>query len=179
MTITLLLILFAVLALILFVLRSVGNGRALLDETELSQQIRTVDLGAFRNLTDPEEEEFLRASLPAAEFRKIQRQRLRAAIDYLSGVSHNTALLLQLGQSARRSPDARIAEAGRNLVDNAVRLRLLSMHAMGKLYLRVAFPGAAVQPAGIVERYQQATEGALQLGRLQYPGRGALLSRTL
>jgi hypothetical protein len=179
MTITLLSILFAVVALILFVLRGIGTSRVALDEAELSEQIRTVDLEAFRNLTDPQEEEFLHSSLPALEFRKIQRQRLRAAIDYLSGVSHNAALLLQLGQTARRNSDVRIAEAGRKLVDDAIRLRLLSMHAMCKLWLRVAFPGAAVQPAGIVDRYQQVTEGALQLGRLQYPGRGALLSRTL
>jgi hypothetical protein len=179
MTITLLSILFAVVALVLFVLKGIGMGRVLKDEGELSQQIRAVDLDAFRNLTDPEEEEFLRANLPAAEFRAIQRRRLRAAIDYLSGVSHNAALLLQLGQTARRSPDARVAEAGRKLVDNAVRLRLYSVLATGKLCVRIVFPGAAVQPAGIVDRYQQVTEGALQLGRLQYPGRGALLSRTL
>jgi hypothetical protein len=179
MTITFLSILFAVVALILFVLRSIGTGRVALDEAELSEQMRTVDLEAFRNLTDPEEEGYLRASLPAPEFRKIQRQRLRAAIDYLSGVSHNAGLLLHLGQSARRSPDARIAEAGQNLVDNAVRLRLYSALAKCKLGVRIVFPGAAVQPAEIVERYQQATEGALHLGRLQSPGRGALLSRTL
>jgi hypothetical protein len=178
MTITLLSILFAVVALVLFVLKSIGIGRVLMDEEELSQQIRAVDLEAFRNLTDPEEEEFLRANLPATEFRAIQRKRLRAAIDYLSGVSHNAALLLQVGQTARRSPDARIAEAGRNLVDNAVRLRLYSVLATCKLCARIVLPGTGVQPAGIVDRYQQVTEGALRLGRLQYPGRGALLSRT-
>lgn len=179
MTITLLSILFAVVALVLFVLKGIGMGRVLIGEGELSQELRAVDLDAFQNLTDPEEEEFLRANLPAAEFRAIQRRRLRAAIDYLSGVSHNATLLLQLGQTARRSADARVAEAGRNLVDNAVRLRLYSVLATCKLCLRIVFPGTAVQPAGIVDRYQQVTEGALQLGRLQYPGRGALLSRTL
>lgn len=178
MTITLLSILFAVVALALFVLRSIRIGRVLMDEEELSKQIRAVDLDAFRNLTDPEEEEFLRTNLPAPEFRAIQRQRLRAAIDYVGGVSHNAALLLQLGQTARRSPDARIAEAGRRLVDNALRLRLYSVLAICKLCLRIAFPGAVLQPAGIVDRYQQMTEGAAQLGRLQYPSRGALISRT-
>jgi hypothetical protein len=179
MTITLLSILFAVVALVLFVLRSFGMGRVLMDEAKLSEQIRPVDLDAFQNLTDPEEEEFLRANLPAAEFRMIQRQRLRAAIEYVGGVSHNAALLLQLGQTARRSPDARIADTGRNLVDNALRLRLYSSLAICKLCLRIAFPGAVLQPAGIVDRYQRMTDGAAQLGRLQYPSRGALISRTL
>jgi hypothetical protein len=178
MTITLLLILFAFVALVFFVLRGFGPGGPL-DQNELSKHTREVDLEAFRNLTDPEEEEFLRVNLPAVAFRAIQRQRLRAAIDYLAAVSHNAALLLHLGQSARRSADTRIAEAAQNLVDNALRLRLYSALAIGKLCLRIAFPGAVLQSAGIAERYQHMTEGAAQLGRLQYPSKGALVSRTL
>ena len=178
MTITLLLILFALAALVFFVLRGFGPIRAL-DQNELSKHIREVDLEAFRNLVDPDEEEFLRVNLPPNEFRAIQRQRLRAALDYVAAVSHNAALLLHLGQSARRSADARIAEAGQHLVDNALRLRLYSALAISKLCLRIAFPVAVLQPAGIAERYQQMTEGAAQLGRLQYPRNGALISRTL
>ena len=176
MTITLLLILFAFVALVFFVVR--GFPRAL-DQNELSKQIREVDLEAFRNLIDTEEEEFLRLNLPVSEFQAIQRQRLRAALDYLTAVSHNAALLLHLGQSARRSGDDRIAEAGQNLVDEALPLRLYSALAICKLCLRMAFPGAVLQPAGIAERYQQMTEGAAQLGRLQYPRKGALISRAL
>ncbi|MGC2197404.1 MAG: hypothetical protein WA628_22205 [Terriglobales bacterium] len=178
MTVTILLILFAAVTLVLFFLRG-GVGWGALDEAELSQRIRPVDLDAFRNLTDQEEEAYLRAHLPLAEFRSIERQRLRAAIDYLGGVSHNAALLLHLGQTASRNPDARIAEAGQSLVDNALRLRIYSVLAICKLCIRIVFPGAVQQPAGIVDRYQQMTERAAQLGRLQYPGRGALTSRTL
>jgi hypothetical protein len=177
MTVTILLIVFSAFALMLFVLRTIGTGRLVRDEAELRRQIQQVDLDAFQNLTDPEEEEFLRRSLPEAEFRAVQRQRLRAAIDYLSGVSRNAALLLNLGQAARRSSDARIAEAGRSLVDNAVRLRLFSVLAAGKLWLRIAFPRAALYPAGIVDRYQQLTDRAVQLGRLQHAGRSVLISR--
>lgn len=179
MTITILLILFAVLTLTLFVLRSVGVSRPVGDEAELSRRIQPVDLEAFRNLTDPEEEEFLRENLPTTAFRAIQRQRMRAAIEYVGGVFHNAGVLLQLGQAARRSPDARVAEAGRNLMDEAVRLRLYSVLATCKLCVRSVFPEAGLQPAGIVDRYQHVTEGAVQLGRLQYPSRGGPLSRTL
>lgn len=179
MIITAALILFATLALILFVLKTLSSARPVVDEEELKRRIRLVDLEAFRNLTDPSEEQFLRNNLPPSEFRAIQRQRLRAAIDYLGGVSHNAALLLPLGQAARRSADARIAEAGRNLVDEAVRLRLFSVLARGKLCVRFVLPEAAWQPGGIEDRYQHLTEGAAQLGRLQYPGRGSLVSRAL
>jgi hypothetical protein len=178
MTVTVLLILLAVVTLVLLIVRG-GVGRVAWDEADLSGGIRPVDLDAFRNLIDPKEEEFLRANLPPAQFRTIERQRLCAATDYLREVSHNAALLLHLGQAARRNPDVRIAEAGQNLADNALRLRLYSVLALCKIYIRIAFPGAVLQPAGIVDRYQQMTERAAQLGRLQYPSRGALISKTL
>jgi hypothetical protein len=178
MTVTVLLILLAVGTLVLFFLRG-GVGLGAWDEGDLSRRIRSVDLDAFRNLTDPEEEEYLRAHLSSADFRAIQRVRLRAAIDYLIGVFYNSALLLHFGQAARNSPDERIAGAGRSLVDNALRLRLFSALAICKLCIRIVFPGAVLQPAGIVERYQLMTERAAQLGRLQYSGRSPLTSRTL
>jgi hypothetical protein len=179
MTITfVLLILLAVITLVLFFLRG-GILGGDLDEAEISRKLRPVDLNAFRNLTDPDEEEYLRTNLPVAEFRDIERQRLRAAIDYLNGVFHNSALLLHVGQAAGRSPDQRVAEAGRNLVANAFQVRVFSMLAICKLCLRIAFPGTVLQPADIVDRYQEMKDRAAQLGRLQYPSRGALLSRTL
>lgn len=102
-----------------------------------------------------------------------------AALEYVGGVSHNAGVLLQLGQAARRSSDKRIAEAGRSLVDEAIQLRLLSTLAMGKLSLQLVFPASAWQTVGLVDRYQQLREEAVQLSRLQYPGRAGLLSRTL
>ena len=179
MTITfVLLILLALVTLILFFLRG-GMPAGDLDETEISRQLRPVDLDAFRNLIDPDEEAYLRANVPLAEFRHLERQRLRAAIDYLIGVFHNSALLLHAGQAAGRSPDQRVAEAGRNLVANAFQLRLFSLLAICKLFIRIAFPEAVIQPADIVDRYQEMKDRAAQLGRLQYPSQGALLSRTL
>ena len=179
MTITfVLLILLALLTLILFFLTG-GMPAGDLDESEISRQLRPVDLDAFRNLTDPDEEAYLRANLQLAQFRNLERLRLRAAIDYLVGVFHNSALLLHVGQAAGRSPDQRVAEAGRSLVANAFQLRVFSLLAICKLFLRIAFPETVIQPADIVDRYQEMKDRAAQLGRLQYPSRGALLSRTL
>ena len=179
MTITVLLILFAGLALLLFVTKSFRAATFTVDEDELNRRIRPVDLESFQNLTDPAEEAFLRDNLPAREFRGIQRQRLWAALEYVGGVSHNAGVLLQIGQAARRSSDKRIAEAGRSLVDEALRLRLFSTLAMGKLSLQLVFPATAWQTAGLADRYQQLREEAVQLGRLQYPSRAGLLSRSL
>ncbi|HMK21428.1 MAG TPA: hypothetical protein VK466_03790 [Terriglobales bacterium] len=157
----------AVLALIFFVLRGVGAARTYSTLQELTQQIEPVDLEAFRNLTEPSEEEFLRSALPPSQFRAIQRERLRAAIDYLGGVSHNAALLLQLGQAARQSADQQVAEVGRRVTDDALRMRMYSMMAIGKLAVRYVIPGAKLQPGGVIDRYQQLTSAAVRLGKIQ------------
>ncbi len=141
---------------------------------DLTQWIEPVDLEAFRNLTEPSEEEYLRRSLPAAEFRTLQRERLRAAIDYLGGVSRNATVLLELGQLAKQSADAQIAEAGRRLTEDALRMRIYSMTAIGKLAVRYAFPDAALQPGTVIDRYQQLTSAAIRLGRMRETGKAAL-----
>ena len=167
----------AVLALILFVLRGFGAVRDFSGMNELVQKIEPVDLEAFRNLTEPCEEEYLRTALPALEFRTIQRQRLRAAIDYLGGVSHNAAVLLQLGQFSKQSTDPQVAAAGRRLTEDALRMRIYSMMAICKLVVRYAFPNTSLQSGGVIDRYQQLTSAAMHLGRMQAPEKGAL-SRT-
>jgi hypothetical protein len=169
----------AAAAIVLFVAMTVRRILVRGNDVDLSQQVQPVDLEAFRNLTDPAEEQFLRERLKPAEFRTIQRERLRTAIEYVGGVSHNAGVLLSLGQSARENADPVIAEAGGNLVDEALRLRLYSTLTISKLWMRYLFPEAQFQPSGIVDRYQHATEGAVRLGRLQYPERGGLVSRAL
>jgi hypothetical protein len=179
MTVTLILVLCAAFALVFFLFRMKGYGTALVDEATLASRLQSVDLDAFRNLIDPDEEEFLRSNLPPAEFRPIRRQRLRAAVDYVAGVSQNAAVLLQLGLAARLSADPRVADAGRQLVDDAVRLRLYSLVAVAKLYTRIVVPGNVLEPAGLVDGYQSMSHRAALLGRLQNPAQGGLLTRAL
>ncbi len=179
MTIGYVLIVFATAALVLFAWKTISRAQARRNDADLTHQLRSVDLEAFRNLTDPSEEQYLRERLPPAKFRMIQRERLRAAIEYVGGVSHNAVILLNLGQIARQNRDPHIADAGRDLVDEALRLRLYSVLTISKLWIRFLFPDTGFQPSPIVDRYQHITEGAVRLGRLQYPDRGSLLSRAL
>jgi len=164
----------AVLALVFFVLRGFGAMHSGSGISELAQQIEPVDLEAFGNLTEPSEEEFLRKTLSPGQFRALQRQRLLAAIDYLGGVSRNAAILLQLGQLARRSQESQIAEAGRKLTDDALRMRMYSMMAMCKLAVRYVFPDTSLDHGAVIDRYQQLTTAAMQLGRMQAPDKGTL-----
>jgi|SRR5208337_2299268 len=138
---------------------------------EPGAHLRSVDLEAFRNLIDPSEEQFLRAHLPPAEFRSIQRERLRAAVEYVSAVGQNATVLLRLGQAARLSPDPSIAATGESLVDTALRLRLTAFRSLAVLYLGIILPGRHVSLAGLAERYELITGQVVMLG-LRYPLRG-------
>jgi len=137
--------------------------------------LRSVDLEAFRNLIDPQEEQFLRDHLPPGEFRRIQKERLLAAADYVLAVAHNATVLLRLGQAARLSPDPPIAASGGNLADTALQLRLVAFRSLAMLYLRVLLPGSHVSLAGVAERYQSVTSPVVLLG-VRRPMRGVLLS---
>jgi hypothetical protein len=177
MTITVLLVLFAAVALLLFIVRGLSASYRTTDEAELIRSIRPVDMEAFQNLIDPAEDEFLRNRLPQKEFQSIRRERARAALEYLGGVSHNAGILLQLGHAARSSPETQVAQSGKELEQEASRLRLYTTLARCKLCVRFVFPEVSLQIPGLVARYQQVTEEAVQLKRLRYPGRAALVSR--
>ncbi|MGA8153641.1 MAG: hypothetical protein WB952_22015 [Terriglobales bacterium] len=130
--------------------------------------LRPVDIDAFRNLIDPAEDDFLRQRLPPAEFRKIQRERLQAAVEYISCAAQNAAILLRVGEAARRSPDPTTAEAAARLVDHAIRLRLYAFQAIPRLYVGMIFPGWHPSSLRVVESYEQVTREVVRLS-LQYP----------
>jgi hypothetical protein len=172
MIITLILALAASLALLSSV--RLTRGRALTPELleNPTQHIHAVDVEAFRNLVDPDEEEFLRTYLSPAEFRRIQRERLRAAVEYVSCAAKNAAILVRVADAGRRSSDPATAEAAEKLVDNAIRLRLYASLAIPRLYLGMILPGTHISPVRIAERYEQMTRLVVLLGCLQYPTRG-------
>ena len=85
----------AILLLLLYV--EGGRNSSVNGVEDLAGRTRPVDLEAFRNLVDAREEDFLRASLSRDEFRAVQRERTRAAVEYIRNSAHNAACLLRLG----------------------------------------------------------------------------------
>lgn len=172
MTITLLLVAIAVLAL-LFVMRLARKqGPAAIKPEELSQHLRTVDVEAFRNLVDPAETEFLKQRLDAAQFRKIQRQRLRAAVDYIQGAMHNAGVLSQMGELARKSSEPSIAEAGEKLVHSALQLRIQGLRAIATLYIAIVLPNTRFSPIAVTDNYERMARLVVLLGVLRFPAQG-------
>jgi len=122
------------------------------DPDEALAVIRSLDIEAFRNLVHPEEEAFLRGRLPAAEFRRIKRERSRAALTYVAALSEVSLQFVRLGEAAQRSPVPAIAASGKQLANSAVYLRLRTLDARARLTLATAFPDLATEMISVGEQ---------------------------
>jgi hypothetical protein len=127
-----------------------------LDQTVTA--IRSLDIEAFRNLVDPQEEEFLRTSLPAQEFRRIKRERARTALVYVRELSKASLQFARFGDAAQRSPDPVIAAWGKQIANSAIYLRLRTLDASVQLILSATFPDLPPRPLrSLLEHYDRAT----------------------
>jgi len=144
----------------------------------LAETIQPLDLEAFRNLTDPAEDDYLRRHLPPARFRTVRRARLRAMAAYIQAAGKNAAVLVRLGEAARASRDARVADAAHQLVNQALLLRRNTTVAMVRIYIAMAWPDSRLGALQVVDGYKQVSDSAMLLGRLQDPATTIRLSAT-
>jgi hypothetical protein len=146
---------------------------------ELERHIRPVDVAAFENLIDLEEEEFLRLHLPGALFRAMERRRLRAVGWYVQDIAHNAGLLLHLGEAVARQSNPEEAAAAREMADRALCVRAYAFLALAAIYVRIVFPGARISVGAVGEAYGSLTEDMSRLRRLHSAatrlGRGAIM----
>lgn len=156
-------------AIALGVVLRMAISRTLVPSSQPFARIEPIDVDAFRNLVDPREEEHLRRTLPAAEFRRVQRQRLRAAIVYVQTASRNAAFLVSVGQAAIASNDNQTAEAARRMVDQALQLRHNAVVVLLRFNLALIWPSGGVMVTPVVDTYDRLTGSAMLLGRLQNP----------
>ncbi len=152
---------------------------ALKDAGGLSENIRPVDLEAFRNLIDPAEDEYLRRRLQPAEFRAVRRERLRAVAAYIQIVASNAAVLVRAGETALASGDPRFTAAAHTLVNDALLLRRNATLALIRIYAALAWPTSGSAAVGVADRYENLSGSAMLLGRLQNPAAPVRLSITL
>lgn len=169
MTLAVILVLAAALSLIVILRLTVARSLRISGGASLAGQIQPIDIKAFRNLVDPAEDQYLRRRLPASEFRRVRRERLRAMAAYIQTAGRNAAVLIRIGQSALDSNDPHTADAARELVSDALLLRRNAAFALFKIYLALAWPDADFAAAPILDGYQQMSGSAMLLGRLQNP----------
>ena len=120
----------------------------------------------------PGKRTFFAPACPGGEFRAVQRERTRAAVEYIRNTAHNAACLLRLGEAASRSADPRIAEAGRRLIDSALRLRAYALLSNTRLYVRLAFPESRLSYGQLADNYQasQRFSGSTRAHAVSHPG---------
>jgi len=169
MTLALILVIAAVLALVFILGITVSTHLQLSPGAAVARRIEPIDIEAFRNLVSPAENDYLLRRLSTAEFRTVQRERLRAVAAYVRVAGRNAVVLVAIGQAAVSANDAATAEAARQLVDNALLLRRNATLALLRIYVALAWPQSALAAAPIVHGYEQLSGRAMLLGRLQNP----------
>lgn len=179
MTLAIILVIVAALALGFIVWVTVSRSLQISPRATLAGKIQPIDVEAFRNLIDPAEDEYLRRRLPAAEFRLVRRQRLRAMAAYVQAARRNAVVLILMGQSSLTSDDAQTAEAARRLLDNALLLRRNATFALLRIYGALAWPSSGLAAAPILQGYERLSGSAMLLGRLQNPAAPIRLSARL
>lgn len=157
----------AMLATVYFVAR--GQAASVRGLEDLPHATEPVDMDAFTTLLSEQDREFLRKSMAGRAFRKVERRRTLAALDYVGRISRNAATLIRLGEAAQQSPDAQVAAAGRQLAALAVRVRLNALRASAKLYVALLVPNGGNALGSVPARYRDLTDAAMRLGRLQQP----------
>ena len=146
-----------------------GQATKIQDAQELLALTQPVDLEAFRNLMDDEEDIFLRNELDPVQYSQAKKKKNRVILAYIRSLAHNAALLIQLGEAARNSPDPEQQAAGAKLVNAALEMRVLSLTAMVKLRFAILFPPSQFGVTSLTESYAQLVTSAGSLFRLQSP----------
>lgn len=161
--IPILVVTFVAVAFLLFLVLQVRSRYLSAPDGGSVAPLAEVDLEAFRNLIDPEEEEFLRLHLSGKDFRDIQRLRLRAAILYVSALSQNVSGLVQIGQRVRTHASPNVAALGEEILQSALQLKVRCLATHWKLKVAVLCP-TLLSPSGrLAERYSHVARLARDL----------------
>ncbi|HEX7962346.1 MAG TPA: hypothetical protein VF493_20700 [Terriglobales bacterium] len=136
---------------------------------ELETSLTPVDAAALGNLLHEREDTFLRQNLGPREYRKIKRQRVRAAREYVWDILRNALVLSRIAGFALDSPDPQIQLTAQKLANEAVELRWSALLAYSLLILQEAYPNLDLSSIKIRERYTNLAESASWLYRLRFP----------
>jgi hypothetical protein len=117
-----------------------GQAVPISDVSELTSRLQPVDLVAFKNLVDAEDQKYIETQLPLSDVRVYRRLRARAAISYLRLTAHNAAVLVRLGESAAKSNIHDVSQRGQALAQLALSVRLSCLVTIARLWATVAFP---------------------------------------
>jgi len=131
------------------------------------QNIRPIDMKAFRAITDRSDEIFLRRRLPRSEFSRLKRKRIHVTALYVKRMANNAAIVMRMGEMARTSANPDVAQLAAQISETASQIRLQCIIAFAKLSVEFAVPSLQLNPATLEPSYQALRENIATLGRLQ------------
>ncbi|HEV3040442.1 MAG TPA: hypothetical protein VHA33_21950 [Candidatus Angelobacter sp.] len=94
-----------------------------------------VDVAALSELIDPQIEAAAKRSSSKEDFKRLRRKQARQTVEYLRRMSHNAALLQQLGYSRIHNTNSFIAAQAQELIDAGVHVRLYTFVGLAVLFL--------------------------------------------
>ena len=158
MSATLLFVLIALLLLAGFAYAASRRSAPPPDLDHALSAVRSLDTEAFRNLLDPKEEMYLLSRLSPRDFRRIKRERARAALAYVRELSQAGLEFARYGSAAQRSDDPEIAASGKQIANSAIHLRLRALEAGVHLAIAATFPAHRLRSVeAVAEQYDRAT----------------------
>ena len=98
------------------------------------------DFNKFHSLIDRADEDFLRRTLPRADFFRLKRSRIRVLWRYVRQIAHNSAAVRRHVAHAQRNPDVNVAKLAREVTDLASQVRAQCRVACAKLAVEYMFP---------------------------------------
>src|SRR5689334_16193834 len=108
------------IAFLLYIRHFQASRRSL---PQIEARLSPVDAGALGNLFAEREDDFLRRNLGPKEYRTIKRERVLAALGYVTRISRNAYWLSRIAGLALDSPDPKVHETALKLARDAVQLR--------------------------------------------------------
>src|SRR5438128_2009663 len=97
-----------------------GHCAAVKAISDLEGRTIPIDLIAFQKLIDPADREFLRENLPRKNYRRIQRNRNLALMNYVRCAAQNAAILIRVGESLREASNLEVRANAARLTESAI-----------------------------------------------------------
>jgi hypothetical protein len=167
------------------------NRAAKVELGDLMSSFLPVNVDVLKELIDPAQQRYLQETYGQEELLRIYREQLRLTIECLRRMTHNAALLQQLGYSQLRSGNQLIASMAQEMIDAGVQVRLYSFIALGVLHLRnalswvpliAATKSAQVQQllsSGLIPAYAELKDKAGNLTCLKFSSFHEALAQSL
>jgi hypothetical protein len=103
---------------------------------DLMPSFLPVDVEVLKQLINPAQQRHLQETYGRDELLRVYRQQLRLTIECLRRMTHNAALLQQLGYSQLHSGNQLICSLAQEMIDAGVHVRLYTFMGLIVLHLR-------------------------------------------